>query len=76
MTMKNMKTARKQKDLSTETITQYRNKFNGDIVYSSNKYKTNIIDGVEFLMVFPKPTTPNSRRINWMRKDNLERISG
>lgn len=57
-----------------EKIQTYKNKFNGEVFYSSNLYETAIIDGNEFLKVFPKPISPSIRRINLMRKDLLERI--
>jgi hypothetical protein len=71
-----MNTNKRNRKDSIEKIITYRNRLNGDIVYSSSQYKTNIIDGVEFLLVFPKPAAPNTRRTNWMKKDTLERVSG
>lgn len=66
------------KDISLvkgEKLQTYRNRINGEIVYSTNKYTSKTIDGVEFLMVFPKPKTPSARKVNLMKKDQLERIS-
>ena len=58
-----------------EKLQTYRNRINGEILYSTNKYGSKVIDGVEFLMVFPKPRTPKDRRVNLMKKDQLERVS-
>ena len=57
-----------------ETILTFKNKFTGEFVYSSTKYDKKIIDGAEFIMVFPKPAAPNERRVNWMKKENLELV--
>lgn len=65
---------KKKSHNTTEKILKYRNRLNGDILYSSSNYKTNIIDGVEFLLVFTQLVEPNLRRTNWMRKDNLEKV--
>lgn len=59
-------------DKKSERILTFKNRFTGEIVYSSNLYNSKIIDGAEFIMVFPKPASPESRRTNWMKKDNLE----
>ena len=57
-----------------ERILTFKNKFTGDLVYSSNLYTSKIIDGVEFVLVFPKPAAPEARRTNWMKRDNLELV--
>lgn len=65
------------KDISLakgEKLQTYRNRINGEIIYSTNKCGSKVIDGVEFLEVFPKPKTPSERRVNLMKKDQLERV--
>ena len=61
--------------LDGEKLLTYRNRINGEILYTTNKYNPKVIDGVEFMMVFTKPTSPKNRRECWMRKDTLERVS-
>lgn len=60
---------------SDEKIATYRNRMTGDIYYTSNLYNNKYIDGAEFLRVFPKPISPKVRRLNWIRKDQLEKIT-
>lgn len=57
---------------ANEVLTSFRNRINGDVVYTSNLYKSRFVDGAEYIMVFPKPAAFNIRRTNWMRKDSLE----
>lgn len=57
----------------TEQIIAYRNRFNGDIVYTSNLYESRFVDGAEFVQVFTNNAF-NHRRTNWMRKDSLELV--
>lgn len=67
-----MKTMTFTKRKNTDKVPRkFKNRLNGDIVYSQNA-QTKFIDGVEFLEVFSAPTP---HRKNWMKKDNLERIS-
>jgi hypothetical protein len=58
-----------------EKLHTYRNRLNGEIVYSSSLYNAKYIDGVEFIQVFSKPQNPTLRKVNLMKKDNLERIA-
>jgi len=58
-----------------EKLQTYRNRINGEVLYSTNMLGSKTIDGVEFLMVFPKPKSPRDRRVNLMKKDQLERVS-
>lgn len=66
-----MKTTISTKRKISASPRKFKNRLNGDIVYSQNA-QTKFIDGVEFLEVFSAPT-PHRR--NWMKKDNLELIS-
>lgn len=59
---------------TAEVLTSFRNRINGDVVYTSNMYKSRYVDGAEYIMVFPKPAAFNIRRTNWMRKDSLELV--
>ena len=61
----------KRKKTTAEKIRKFKNRLNGDIVYSQNA-QTKFIDGVEFLQVF-SDAAPH--RKNWMKKDNLELVS-
>lgn len=66
------------KDISLakgEKLQTYRNRINGEILYSTNRCGIKVIDGVEFLEVFPKPKIPSERRVNLMKKDQLERVT-
>ena len=72
-----MKTFSKRKSIAnkdSERILIFKNKFTGDLVYSSNLYTSKVIDGAEFILVFPKPAAPEARRTNWMKRDNLELV--
>ena len=73
---KNMKRMKTSVDRRSERILTFKNKFNGEFVYSSTLYQPKLIDGTEFIMVFPKPAAPKERRTNWMKRDNLELIQG
>jgi hypothetical protein len=59
---------------TNEVLTSFRNRINGDVVYTSNLYNSRFVDGAEYIMVFPKPVAFNIRRTNWMRKDSLEQV--
>ena len=48
-------------------VTQYRNRFSGEIVISSKNSPTKVIDGAVFIEVIN-----SKRQKNWMRKDSLE----
>jgi hypothetical protein len=61
-------------DKKSERILTFKNKFTGELVYSSSLYNSKVIDGAEFIQVFPKPVTPDARRLNWMKRDNLELV--
>jgi hypothetical protein len=54
-----------------ERVTQVRSKINGDVFYTSNRYKK-IVDGQTFVGVF-KHDGPD-RHINWMRKDFIMEV--
>ena len=64
----------KPADKNAERIITFKNKFTGDLVYSSSLYNSKIIDGAEFVLIFPKPAAPEARRTNWMKRDNLELV--
>lgn len=70
MTMMNKKNGAR----TNEVLTSFRNRINGDVVYTSNLYNSRFVDGAEYIMVFPKPAAFNIRRTNWMRKDSLEQV--
>ena len=59
---------------TAETLSSFRNRINGEVVYTSNLYRSRFVDGAEYIMVFPKPAAFNIRRTNWMRKDSLEPV--
>ena len=59
---------------NTEVLTILKNRINGEVLYTSNLYKSRFVDGTEYIMVFPKPAAFNIRRTNWMRKDSLELV--
>lgn len=57
-----------------ERLFTFRNKFNGDILYSTSKYKVENINGKEFVPVFKKPLNPKDRRINLIAMDAIEKV--
>ena len=57
-----------------EKLYTYRNKINGTIYYSTNRYRSTIREGVEFLPVFEKPRHPTERRVNFIAISALERM--
>lgn len=57
-----------------ERLFTYKTKMSGDVYYSTNRYSSTFIDGVEFITVFPKPRNANDRRTMMMRAEALERI--
>ena len=57
-----------------EKLYTYRNKINGTIYYSTNKYRSTVRDGVEYLPVFEKPRHPKERRVNYIAFSALERM--
>lgn len=62
--------AGKDIDLSPgERINIVKNKINGDIYYSSNRYEQEI-NGEKFIGVFRRPVNKQVK-INWMRRDHL-----
>lgn len=57
-----------------EKLITYRNRINGEILYSTSKYEPVWADGKEFIPVFKKPVSPKSRRVNLMAADAVERV--
>ena len=57
-----------------ERLFTFKNKFNGEILYSTNKYQIQIRDGKEFTPVFKKPNNPRDRRVNLIASDALEKV--
>ena len=52
----------------------FKNKFNGDILYSTSKYQVENINGKEFIPVFKKPLNPRDRRVNLIAMDAIEKV--
>lgn len=57
-----------------ERLLTFKNKFNGEIVYSTNLYENVYRDGKTFIPVFRKPFNPKERRINLIAADAVERV--
>lgn len=57
-----------------EKLHTYKNKFSGEIVYSTSKYEHVWSDGKEFIPVFKRPISPKERRVNLMAADAVERV--
>lgn len=57
-----------------ERLLTFKNKFTGEIVYSTNRYEIMTRDGRDFIPVFKKPINPRDRRVNYMAMDSIERI--
>ena len=57
-----------------ERLFTFRNKFNGDILYSTSKYQVENINGKEFIPVFKKPLNPRDRRVNLIAMDAIEKV--
>lgn len=66
-----MKTMNSQKKILSEKILTYKNRLNGDILYSNTKFEPKFIDGVEFLQVFTDDY-PNRKYL--IRRESLERL--
>ena len=54
-----------------ERIVTFKNKMNGEVIYSSNRYKPRFVDGVEYAEVFKASSRASTF---WMRLDALKRI--
>jgi hypothetical protein len=57
-----------------ERLFTFKNKFNGDILYSTSKYQVENINGKEFIPVFKKPLNPRDRRVNLIAMDAIEKV--
>ena len=57
-----------------EVLLTFRNKINGIIYYSTNKYKPVYHEGQEMLPVFQRPAMPRQRHLLLVAKAALERI--
>lgn len=57
-----------------ERLFTFKNKFNGDILYSTSKYQVENINGKEFIPVFRKPLNPKDRRVNLIAMDAIEKV--
>ena len=57
-----------------ERLFTFKNKFNGDILYSTSKYQVENINGKEFIPVFKKPLNPKDRRVNLIAMDAIEKV--
>ncbi|CAB4124259.1 hypothetical protein UFOVP49_97 [uncultured Caudovirales phage] len=57
-----------------EKLFTYKNKFTGEILYSTSKYTMQNIQGKDFIPVFKKPLMPKARRVNLIAADAVERV--
>jgi len=57
-----------------ERLFTFKNKFNGDILYSTSKYQVENINGKEFIPVFKKPLNAKDRRVNLIAMDAIEKV--
>jgi hypothetical protein len=57
-----------------ERLLTFKNKFNGELMYSTSKYQIVNREGRDFIPVFKKPFTPKDRRVNLIAMDAIERI--
>ena len=57
-----------------ERLSTFKNKFTGEIVYSTSKYTVQNINGKDFIPVFKKPFNPTERRVNLIAMDAIERV--
>ena len=60
--------------LKGEKLLKFKNKINGIVYYSTNFYKIEFKDGLEFLPVFQRISKPEYRQILLIRKNALERV--
>ena len=79
MTMKNQSTGKLEigKEIYLERgekLLIFKNKFNGEIVYSTTKYELVNREGRDFLPVFKKPNSPKERRVNLIAMDAVDRV--
>lgn len=57
-----------------EVLLKFKNKINGILYYSTNKYKPVYHEGQEMLPVFQRPALPKDRHILLVAKAALERV--
>jgi len=57
-----------------EKLLTFKNKINGIIYYSTNRYKPMIHEGQEMLPVFQRAAPPNARHLLLVSKAALERV--
>ena len=57
-----------------EKLLTFKNKFNGELVYSTTKYENVTLDGKEFVPVFRRPISPKDRRFNYIAADAIEKV--
>ena len=57
-----------------ERLFTFKNKINGEILYSTSRYEKVSRDGKDFIPVFKKPFTPKDRRVNLIAADAIERV--
>jgi hypothetical protein len=57
-----------------EKIFTFKNKITGEILYSTNKYSMQNIQGKDFIPVFKKPSNPKDRRVNLILMDAIDRV--
>jgi hypothetical protein len=57
-----------------EVLLTFKNKINGIVYYSTNRYKPMIHEGQEMLPVFQRAAPPNARHLLLVSKAALERV--
>ena len=57
-----------------EKLLTFKNKINGIVYYSTNRYKPVIHEGQEMLPVFQRAAPPNARHLLLVSKAALERV--
>lgn len=57
-----------------EVLLTFKNKINGIIYYSTNRYKPTFHEGQEMLPVFQRAAPPNARHLLLVSKAALERV--
>jgi len=57
-----------------EVLLTFKNKINGIIYYSTNRYKPRFHEGQEMLPVFQRAAPPNARHLLLVSKAALERV--
>ena len=56
-----------------EVITKVKNAISGEVYYTSNLYEK-WIDGEKYAGVFTKTDDKHTRKVNWVKKDQLVKV--